>query len=414
MKKAVVSALTTALVVGAFSTTFASTNPFSDVPSDHWAIDAVEQLAQDGVIEGYGDTTFRGDQHITRYEMAQMIAKAMAKKDVNAADKATLDKLAAEFADELNNLGVRVSNLEKHADNVKWTGVGRYDYKSVRPDKQKHVNTNEALFRLEPSAEVNNNWSANARLEATQDLKEDSAGSDVSLKRIWAQGDYHNWQAKLGKFGSTVNNTMILDDEISGAALKFKSGDVSAQVEAGRLSDDNLTSSLVGGFGTTNYQGVALGYDKDGLGVKATYQNFDLGKDDDHKGIWSVGAKYAFDKNVSVSGEYAKSNVDVPAAVEKASRDDLKKAYDLTALYKGATAEDKNSWGAYVSYRYLGDAVSLDPTYDSIQSGLKGWQLGAQYTLLKNVVGTAEYGQNKDLKTGNDVKTLFGRVEFTF
>ena len=107
----------------------------------------------------------------------------------------------------------------------------------------------------------------------------------------------------------------------------------------------------------------------------------------------------------------------VPAAVEKASKDDLKKAYDLTALYKGATAEDKNSWGAYVSYRYLGDAVSLDPTYDSngsIQSGLKGWQLGAQYTLLKNVVGTAEYGQNKDLKTGNDVKMLFGRVEFTF
>ena len=55
MKKTLVSALTTALVVGAASTTFAAANPFSDVPADHWAYDAVSQLAADGVIEGYGE-----------------------------------------------------------------------------------------------------------------------------------------------------------------------------------------------------------------------------------------------------------------------------------------------------------------------------------------------------------------------
>ena len=125
MKKTLVSALTTALVVGAASTTFAAANPFSDVPADHWAYDAVSQLAADGVIEGYGDTTFRGNQNITRYEMAQMIAKAMAKSDVSAADKALIDKLAAEFSDELNNLGVRVSNLERNADKVKWMQTRR-------------------------------------------------------------------------------------------------------------------------------------------------------------------------------------------------------------------------------------------------------------------------------------------------
>ena len=132
MKKTLVSALTTALVVGAASTTFAAANPFSDVPADHWAYDAVSQLAADGVIEGYGDTTFRGNQNITRYEMAQMIAKAMAKSDVSAADKALIDKLAAEFSDELNNLGVRVSNLERNADMVKWNGKAEYTYYSHR------------------------------------------------------------------------------------------------------------------------------------------------------------------------------------------------------------------------------------------------------------------------------------------
>ena len=113
MKKTLVSAITTALVVGAASTTFAAANPFSDVPRDSWAYDAVTKLAKEGVINGYGDGTFRGDTNITRYEMAQMVAKAMAKDGVSAADKATIDKLAAEFADELNNLGVRVDNLEK-------------------------------------------------------------------------------------------------------------------------------------------------------------------------------------------------------------------------------------------------------------------------------------------------------------
>ena len=50
MKKTLVSALTTAIVVGAASTTFAAANPFEDVPADHWAYDAIAQLAADGVI----------------------------------------------------------------------------------------------------------------------------------------------------------------------------------------------------------------------------------------------------------------------------------------------------------------------------------------------------------------------------
>ena len=73
------SAMAAAFVVGATSTTFAAANPFSDVPAGHWAYQSVAKLAQQGIIEGYGDNTFRGDRNITRYEMAQMIAKAMAK-----------------------------------------------------------------------------------------------------------------------------------------------------------------------------------------------------------------------------------------------------------------------------------------------------------------------------------------------
>ena len=116
-KRTIVSMITGALVIGAVSTTFAAANPFSDVPSDSWAYDAVSKLASDGVVTGYGDGTYRGGQTMTRYEMAQIVAKAMTKTDIDKADKALVDKLAAEFSEELDNLGVRVSNLEKKSDN---------------------------------------------------------------------------------------------------------------------------------------------------------------------------------------------------------------------------------------------------------------------------------------------------------
>ena len=117
MKKTVAAAVAAAFVMGASATTFAAANPFSDVPAGHWVYKAVANLATEGIIEGYGDGTYRGDRLITRYEMAQMIAKAMAKNPTGAS-KADLDRLAAEFRDELAALGVRVAELEKYADKV--------------------------------------------------------------------------------------------------------------------------------------------------------------------------------------------------------------------------------------------------------------------------------------------------------
>lgn len=112
-----------AMALGVTASAYAA-NPFSDVPAGHWAYDSINKLAAAGVIEGYGDATFGGDKLMTRYEMAQIVAKAMA-KGVN------VDKLAAEFADELDNLGVRVANLEKKADNVKISGQVRASYKDA-------------------------------------------------------------------------------------------------------------------------------------------------------------------------------------------------------------------------------------------------------------------------------------------
>ena len=452
MKKTLVSALAAALVVGAASTTFAAANPFSDVPRDHWAYDAVTQLAADGVVEGYGDGTFRGDRNITRYEMAQMVAKAMAKGDLSASDRALVDRLAAEFADELNNLGVRVSNLEKHADMVKWNGKLEYTYTSVRQpvpgmadSGKKKENNNNLKFRLEPSAEVNSHWHVNARLDADTNMKTD-AGTDgkVSLKRAWAQGDYENFQVKLGKMelvsseAYAAPGAIVLDTEFSGAEVSFGK-DVQVLLQAGRMNlDDTFKSNAYDldkvlqampappamsydRADTANYQRIGIQYNGR---FTAGLDYYRLGSADfkyitknekEKMNIWGLNLGYRFDKNSFLNGAYAhNSSVDT----DDVGSSKWKKSYQVVYEYKGAQAEDKGSWGAYVSYRHLG-AASVLATQDGALFGTKGFEFGTNYTLFPNVVLSAKYFKGKLLEkiTGFDddkVSQLFGRVEFLF
>ena len=427
MKKTLVSALTTALVVGAASTTFAAANPFSDVPADHWAYDAVSQLAADGVIEGYGDTTFRGQQNITRYEMAQMIAKAMARTDVSASDKALIDKLAAEFSDELGNLGVRVSNLERNADMVKWNGQARYRYWSQRYENEKKKNKDQLTFRFEPTAEVNDHWHVKARIDASSNPKEDES-KDLTVKRVWAQGDYRNFQVKLGKLplASTETAGMLFDDQFSGAQLTF-GNKLKATLEAGRWNLANgvnaqsdihaLFKNKLSGDETANYQGIMLNGTTGKLYGGAAYRHFSSAaftkiNDDatsDDANLWSVGAGYKFDHNWDLSGAYAKNT---EAATDAT-------AHNIQLNYKGAQKANKGSWGAYTAYRYMGQNVAFAPLYemfltDSGMNNVKGWEVGAEYIPFTNVMSKIQYFNGKKLDSDRDAEGLFGQVNFFF
>lgn len=53
------------------------TTLFPDVPSNHWAYEAVSDLSRRGLVEGYPDGTFGGDRLLTRYEFAQIVYRAL-------------------------------------------------------------------------------------------------------------------------------------------------------------------------------------------------------------------------------------------------------------------------------------------------------------------------------------------------
>jgi len=431
MKKTLIATLSSMLVIGAASTTFAAANPFSDVPADSWAYDAVAQLAKDGVVDGYGDGTYRGDQSITRYEMAQMVARAMAKTDVSAADKAMIDKLAAEFSDELGNLGVRVAALEKKVDNVQWTGEVQYTYQSDRHQGQHSDNANEVLFRLEPTAQINEHWSAKARIDYTTDMNSSKNATSATMDRAWVQGEYDNLEINLGKLAYTtvLDQGMVFDDMVSGGQVTFGKV-VKATVTAGRFNMENNGDLL--GEKTANFQSIELNSDPEkkftvgaayyhvsgdfqsatnSAGDPQTFFGAELNKtyNADSLNIWEVGMGYKFTPTLAMHAAYAKNtqgNVDGK----------FLKSYNVELDYKGAEQENKGSFGVWAAYRHLGNAAVIHPTYDAMSGGQKGWELGTAYTLDKNIVGTLRYFRGKDLQdTGDqDASKLFGRVEFFF
>ena len=454
MRKALLSTCATALLVGAASTAFAAANPFEDVPADHWAYDAVAQLAADGVIEGYGDGTYRGDQAITRYEMAQMVARAMAKGGGN---KAILDKLAAEFADELNNLGVRVANLEKKVDNVKFEGTVRYRYTNSQVYEtgeapEKNI-AQYVTLRLEPSMQINEHWSGHARIDYNADMNSaanvtganniaDAEGEIIepglNVDRMWVQGDYNNFQILLGKlpYVTFIDSGMVYDDTVAGGQLTF-GNKVKATLTVGRshrydqVVGNPYVPAEVGKPGKTgSYQAIEIYNDRDdkwtwGVGFHR-WANNDLISNEASTSavnIWEAGLGYKFDKNFSIHGSYAWTTNPVgepekPGEAAEPTTSDSKRAWSIELDYKGADPSDKGSWGAFAAYRHLGHYAVIAPTYDAMGAGLRGVELGVDYVFAKNIMGTVKYFFGKEMQdeyepAGEDQMLKSARVFFT-
>ena len=425
MNRKYLSIISGILLASASSITFAASNPFSDVPAGHWAYDAITQLAADGIIEGYGDGTYLGNRNITRYEMAQMIAKAMAKNPVGT-DRSrdwNLKILAAEFEEELNNLGVRVSNLEKYADKIKWKGELRYTYTSERKERANgstnKTNKDDLLFRFEPKAEVNDHWSLNARIDAKIDMSKDTT-SDFSLKRAWAQGDYNKFTVKVGRLPDTVkyDKDMMFFNELSGVEFDIGKKPFTTQLRAGRISwgETKFKTSLTrnGNEGAANFQSAALIYEPGKLNLAAAYYhltadwfknvNYSNDANTDKANIWEVAGGYRFDKNIAIAGAYANNT----------SADRYDHSHMIELDYKGAKPSNQGSWGVYAAYRYLGANTSIDPNTNGAMNNTKGWEAGFKYIPLKNIQFHGIYFNGKQLSNNRDASKIFGRIQCFF
>ena len=407
MKKSLVLAM--AMALGVTASAYAA-NPFSDVPAGHWAYDSINKLAAAGVIEGYGDTTFGGDKLMTRYEMAQIVAKAMAKG-------ANVDKLAAEFADELDNLGVRVANLEKKADNVKITGQVRYEYADSQGDNGVGNGLNRLRTRLFINGAINDDWTYTGRLENNQKFDNDTnEDSDTKLNQAYVTGRVGGLAVVAGKAPLFLADGNLYDDTAEFVSASYGK-DVKVTAYGGKPTDkgygDIYGASLAGNVGKL---ALSAGYDafKDSDGV-SDYSKIAVKGEDNN--VWNIGAKYAFDKNVSLSAMYLNSDIDEDNLVKGADTDGFVVGLD----YKGAKASQVGSWGIWGKYYDQGAGTFVAHTMKAggdlkfyADEGFKGYGVGASYTLAKNIVYMLDYFDLEGKESSDTDRVIWSRLQITF
>ena len=431
MKSKVLAALVATMAVGA-TCAFAA-NPFVDVPSDSWAYKSVVELADAGIIQGVDGQYFQGERNITRYEAAEMVAKAMANQDkATVEQRALINKLADEYADELNSLGVRVSALENKVGNVKLSGDARvryqYQNKSVENDDSWDYKVD-----INAEAQVNDRTKVTYGLTTDdQSFSDDSAASaqDTNPYTSYANVEYSagdHATFTVGRFDYQIGNGLGLQysDTFDGAQAAFTSGNWTLTGGYGKFKKDGYTEDQ-------NLQNVKTGFvSLDGtvgkVGVGAYYNQFSgdvYSGDTDAAGdpvfrannldnIFGGYLSVNFTDNLNLLADYQKISKKVETVDDKDA--DL---WGAKLQYGAADGEAVGSWDLWVEYINADKNASYGSTgswrSNDLLDNVKSWGAGIDYTLGKNVVLTVAQSFASSAKVGNQDPEELTDVEINF
>ena len=384
-------------------------NPFSDVTPQDWAYQAVAQLASQGIVNGYPDGTFKGQQNITRYEMAQMVAKALVRQDrVDAEQNAIINRLANEFSAELNNLGVRVSTLENKVGNFKFTGDARVRYQGSNDRGNDYVNVTETNVygdvtektskrskfdyrgRVQFEATVNDNTKAVVRL-ATGDKEFGATGNpETTLDHVYVQHNFGKYAtASVGRQDLVIGNGFAYDGIFEGAQATFGKDKLNASVAHGYMLDGDLAElSKEERYQSTTYQVNA----KVGKHVEAKVfyvQQHGEGSENFFGG--ALDTRFGANNKIWAGAEYTR--------YESAGEDG--EAWTAGIGYGMYDISKAGSWDVKAQYFRFGEDNPVNSTTYNLPMesvyDFKGWLGTVNYAVAKNVGLTANaqlHGKN--------------------
>ena len=395
MKKQFAAIFAATAVLGV-TTAFAA-NPFSDVTPDSWAYQAVSQLANAGIVNGYPDGTFKGQNNITRYEMAQMVAKAMANQDrANAEQQAMINRLADEFSNELNNLGVRVARLEDRVGNVKVTGDARLRYRDAEHEKSKF----DARARVQFNAKVNDRTDAVVRLTSGNfelGNSQNGGNANATIDRAYVNHKFgERVSLKAGRFNQVIGGGLAFDGTFDGAQFNAGNDKVNFQAAygyavsgeaAGLTKDQNVTNTYLGLKGKVGKHTMVGGF----------YDRVNQDSTNGYKNIYGFNADANFDK-VWVGGEWLKD-----------SHVDESQAWTAGLGFGDYNIAKKGSWDVKGQYfNAKANAPIVDTTYNHLYTtNAKGWMASVNYALQNNVGLSANYGFDWKTQDGADLNDFY-------
>jgi opacity protein-like surface antigen len=385
VKVFMVFALCVSVVFAAGTPGLAATNPFMDVPLNHWAYDAIGHLAAQGILSGYPDGTYKGKQPTTRYEMASALARALAAVDVTKArkqDVEMLKRLVIEFKDELDALGVKVDQLDKRVSVVEnrlggWKigGELRLDIEDwdsedadgsatlslARIEFQRWFGEDESIF-FYARLEEGDSGVAFDKFYAEFPFFMDTTVTVGRFDRDF-EGDY---RFQIGGTTDIANDAWLTDRTVDGFALARSFGLGSFNFYVARPGD-LPTLDPDEGLSMWEFAGLAQLQFSEQFGFDLGFQAF-LGDEastltDDATSIevdniWTVfaGARFSFTPNIAFKGLYYYQG----SSAEE----------DSTGVWRDADLDNTSAWKAIIDVKQeaIGFA-NLWLEYDHLEAG---------------------------------------------
>ena len=350
-------------------------NPFSDVTPQDWAYQAVAQLASQGIVNGYPDGTFKGQNNITRYEMAQMVAKALVRQDrVDAEQNAIINRLANEFSAELNNLGVRVATLENKVGNFKFTGDARLRYTGKNDARDSKF---DYRGRVKFEATVNDNTKAVVRLAGSKEFGAEGAPK-AELDRVYVQHNFGKYATvAAGRQDLIVGNGLAFDGTFEGVVATAGKDKLNASVAYGYLQSGTYgkleldKATRAENSQVTVYQLNTMPTEK--LAVKGFYA--DAHEKNVHN-AYGASLDLKLGNKVWAGGEYVKTETQGANG----------EAWTAGLGYGNYNMAKQGTWsvkGQY--YNIKKDAPVIDSALGLAKKGQKGVYATAKYAVAKNV-----------------------------
>lgn len=433
-KKIVISAVLAAVLGSSVIGYAATSSSFVDVPAKHWSYDAVSYLMQAGIIDGYDDGTFRGDQMMTRNEMAQIVYKAMLNQSkANVAQKALIDKLAAEYALEMNkieNIDERLTKVEKSLPAVKFSGNVRLRWVDKHDGESKPF---QQRLRLNVDANINKATSFYGRFEAMNNNDFGSTGDEdrtriidaaLTSKNVFGTGaevTYGRFSQGLQTLGYFMDTDGMVDGVRATAGNKL-------QVTAGYADFAPMLAYDKGQGarteGSANAYFAELSYDiSKATNIKATMFKgvsdglLDVTTDDGPDNVAKISDLDI--RGLSFSSQIRKELVLAADYFKNQAADDNDVGYVARLSYKGAKKSVKGSWGTFVEYGKFEENCGTDTfgafTGASIPvNNIKAWTVGADYTVGKNFVLQGWHQFNAKAVSDNTEKNDRTRIQAIF
>ena len=356
-------------------------NPFADVTPQDWAYQAVAQLASQGVVNGYPDGTFKGQNNITRYEMAQMVAKAMVRQDrVDAEQNAIINRLANEFSAELNNLGVRVATLENKVGNFKFTGDARLRYTGTEDARKSKF---DYRGRVKFEATVNDNTKAVVRLMGSKEFGK-AGNPNTAIDRVYVQHNFGKYATvAAGRQDLTVGSGLAFDGAFEGVVATAGKDKLNGSVAFGYLQSgtygaaDKEVSDLTRekNHSFTVYQ---LNYNPT---AKVAVKGFYAAAHESAEGVLNDNAYGAsldlkLGNKVWAGGEYVKTETQGANG----------EAWTAGLSYGNYNMAKQGTWSVKGQYYDIKkDAPVVDSALTFVKKDQKGVVTTAKYALAKNV-----------------------------